>query len=67
MAKLTIDEVEYDTDDFNEDQMKVYNEILYAHDQLNRLNYTVQVLNERCVALSKIIADSSKEVETKDE
>ena len=67
MAKLTIDEVEYDTEDFNEDQMKVYNEILYAHDQLNRLNYTVQVLNERCVALSKIIVDSSKEVETKDE
>jgi hypothetical protein len=67
MAKLTIDEVEYDTDDFNEDQMKVYNEILYAHDQLNRLNYTVQVLNERCVSLSKIIVDSSKEVETKDE
>lgn len=37
MPKLSINDKEYNTDDFNEEQLKLYNEVVVATDQMRRL------------------------------
>ena len=59
MAKITIDEVEYDTDTFNESQLSAYSEINLASDLKKRYEYHVDLLNARIVSLAKFIADSN--------
>jgi len=55
MPKLTINEKDYYTDDFNEDQMKMYNEINLAREEMGRMNYLTQVLDARCNQLGGMI------------
>jgi len=42
MTKVNINDVDYDTEDFNEDQMALYKEIMYATSVVNNLNYQMQ-------------------------
>lgn len=55
MPKLTINEKDYYTDDFNEDQMKMYQEINLAREEMGRMNYLMQVLDARCNQLGGMI------------
>ena len=56
MPKLTIRDKEFYTDDFNEEQMKAYNEIMFAKEQMERMEYTATVLRDRCNLLGSAIA-----------
>ena len=62
MPKLTINEKEYYTDDFNEDQMKLYQEIQIASAEMSRLEYNFKVLENRVNFLAGSIENASKEV-----
>jgi len=42
MTTVNINDVDYDTEDFNEDQMALYNEIMYATSIVNNLTYQMQ-------------------------
>ena len=44
MTTVNINDVDYDTEDFNEDQMRLYNEIMYATSVVNNLNYQMQCI-----------------------
>ena len=59
MAKITIDEVEYDTDNFNDKQLQAYEEINFVNDMKRRHEYQAAVLNTRIVALSKYIVENN--------
>ena len=63
MPKLTINDVEYNTEDFNEEQTKYYNEILYAKEQGDRLRYTAGVLDARAANLADAIIKADKPAE----
>ena len=41
MTMVTINDTEYNTDDFTEDQKVSYNEILFATNLVNNLNYSI--------------------------
>ena len=47
MPKITIDNKDYYTDDFNEEQLKMYNELTLAKAEVNRLEYLKSVLEGR--------------------
>ena len=47
MAKITINDKDYYTDDFNEEQMKIYAEIQMATNELERMSYMARVLDTR--------------------
>ena len=47
MSKITIDEVEYETDDFTEPQNKILTELLYVKEEVRRLDYLTQVMDGR--------------------
>ena len=64
MAKLTLDEVEYDTDDFNETQGKIVNEISYNNNLQTQLDYQLQSLRKTGETL---VAMLKKELEPKTE
>lgn len=55
MPKLTINEKEYYTDDFNEEQMSAYNEINAARAEMSRMDYLMRVLDARCNLLGGVI------------
>ena len=59
MAKIKIDEVEYDTDNFNEKQLQAYEEINFVNDMKRRHEYEAALLNTRIVALSKFIVENN--------
>jgi hypothetical protein len=64
MPKLTINDKDYYTDDFNEDQMKMYNEINLAREEMGRMDYLMRVLDARCNQLGGMIvqiAETPKE------
>jgi|TARA_R110000824_G_scaffold357450_1_gene544911 hypothetical protein len=64
MTKLTLDDVEYDTDDFNEDQQKLIGEINYNNNLSNNLNYqlsSLKVVSDLLVG--KLKKSLSEEVE----
>tara|TARA_R100000664_G_C2668508_1_gene81557 strand:- start:190 stop:408 length:219 start_codon:yes stop_codon:yes gene_type:complete len=42
MTKVNINDVDYDTEDFNEDQTALYKEFIYAANVVNNLNYQMQ-------------------------
>ena len=44
MVKLTIDEVEYETDDFTEEQQKMVQEITYNSNVQKQLDYQMYTL-----------------------
>jgi len=67
MPKLKINETEYYTDDFNEEQMSMYREISVAREEMNRMQYLMQVLDERCNMLGGMIVEIAKQTEEADE
>ena len=63
MPKLTINDAEYDTEDFNEEQMAMYNEVMIAKQEMNRCEYVFKVLEARCNQLAGMIEASSEKAE----
>ena len=61
MAKIVINEKDYYTDDFNEDQMKMYQEIGLAREEMSRMNYLMQVLDARCNMLGGMIVEVAEQ------
>ena len=55
MPKLTINDKDFYTDDFNEDQMKMYQEINLAREEMARMDYLMRVLDARCNQLGGMI------------
>ncbi len=47
MSKITIDEKEYETDDFTEQQSGILKELLYVKEEVRRLDYLTQVMDNR--------------------
>ena len=69
MAKLTIDEKDYYTEDFNEEQNKIYAEVAYTKEQADRYRYLTSILDARINMLASMIvsaADSEEEEEVSD-
>ena len=64
MAKLTINEKEYETEEFNEEQQKAYLEIQLAADLQNKHQYQVELLKQRVSTLAQFIADQAEIEET---
>ena len=68
MPKLTINEKDYYTDDFNEEQMTAYSEITAARSEMQRMDYLMRVLDARCNQLGGMIiqiAEAPAEEEVK--
>jgi len=61
MPKLTINDKEYDTEDFNEDQTAMYNEIRIAKQEMQRCEYVYKVLEARCNQLAGMIEAKPEE------
>ena len=61
MAKITINEKDYYTDDFNENQMAMYREINLAREEMARMNYLMQVLDARCNMLGGMIVETAEQ------
>lgn len=61
MPKITIDEKDYYTDDFTEDQMKAYNEIAFCNSEQQRLAYTLDLLKNKVAELIKVITENNDE------
>ena len=57
MPKLTINDKDYYTDDFNEDQLSMYREISVAREEMSRMQYLMQVLDARCNMLGGMIVE----------
>ena len=55
MPKLTINDKDYYTDDFNEEQMQMYREINLAREEMMRMEYLMRVLDARCNQLGGMI------------
>ena len=57
MAKITINDRELYTDDFNETQQKVMQEINLASSEIDRMKYIAQVLDARVTVLAGLILE----------
>ena len=51
MSKITIDEVEHETDDFTEQQNNILVELMYVKEEVRRLDYLTQVMDSRLKGL----------------
>ena len=56
MTKVTLDSVEYESEDFTEDQQKILGEIVYNKNLASNLSYQVTSLN----TVAKILSDKLK-------
>jgi hypothetical protein len=63
MAKLTINDKEYYTDDFNEEQLAMQQEISLAQSEINRMDYLTKVLQARCSMLAGTIVEIAENEE----
>ena len=61
MPKLTINDKDFYTDDFNEDQMKMYQEIGLAREEMGRMDYLMRVLDARCNMLGGMIVEIAEQ------
>ena len=61
MAKLTLDDVEYETDDFPEEQNTILQEIMYNNNVQTQLNYQS---NSLAVARDALTAKLKQSLET---
>ena len=61
MAKLTLDDVEYETDDFTEEQNTILQEIMYNNNVQTQLNYQS---NSLAVARGALTAKLKQSLET---
>jgi hypothetical protein len=67
MPKLSINDVEYNTDDFNEEQLKLYNEAVVATDQMRRLEVQHKALEGLSNVLASQIVEAGKDAKDKPE
>jgi hypothetical protein len=67
MAKITIDETELDTDTFNEEQTKIFQEISLLSSELARQDYMLRLTDDRrkflASELLKLSQEDTQEVE----
>jgi hypothetical protein len=56
VTKVTLDSVEYESEDFTEDQQKILGEIVYNKNLASNLSYQVTSLN----TVAKILSDKLK-------
>jgi len=61
--KITIDDEEFNVDDFNEEQLKILGEVQYVLKESERLSYIAEVMKERNKALAKLLMESLKKEE----
>lgn len=69
MAKLKIDDRELDTETFNENQQKIFNEITLVGSEMDRAKYMSQLLQERMNMLAQALVkeeDSKSEDQVED-
>ena len=57
MTKVTLNDVEYDSENFTEDQKKILGEIVYNKNLASNLSYQVTSLN----VVSEILSDRLKD------
>lgn len=67
VPKIVVDDKELYTDDFNEQQMKVYEEIIFAKEIADRLKYQLQVLELRMKGLSISLIPKEDEAKSDEE
>jgi|14_taG_2_1085336.scaffolds.fasta_scaffold54231_1 hypothetical protein len=67
MPKIVVNDKELYTDDFNEEQMKIYEEIIFAKEIYDRLKYQLQVLELRMSGLSTELLPKENEAESDEE
>ena len=67
MPKLTIDDKDYYTDDFNKEQMSAYNEMTAARSEIQRMDYLMRVLDDRTKVLANFIITEANKQEEPDE
>ena len=67
MPKLTIDNKDYYTDDFNKEQMSAYNEMTVARSEIQRMDYLMRVLDDRTKVLANFIITEANKQEEPDE
>ena len=67
MVKLTLDEVEYETDDFTEDQNKLLGEIEYNSNVQRQIDYQLHALRSMAESLVTALKDSLTTETTKPE
>jgi len=67
MPKLTIDDKDYYTDDFNKEQMSAYNEMTAARSEMQRMDYLMRLLDERSKVLANFIIMEANKQEEPDE
>ena len=67
VPKIVVDDKELYTDDFNEQQMKVYEEIIFAKEIADRLKYQLQVLELRMKGLSTSLIPKEDEAKSDEE
>jgi hypothetical protein len=65
MPKLSINDIEYNTDDFNEEQLKLYNEAVVATDQMRRLEVQHKALEGLSNVLASQIVEAGEDAEAK--
>lgn len=63
MAKVTINDIEYETDDFTEAQMSAFNELRINQDERDRASYRMHLLTERSKYLTSVFSPQQDEGE----
>lgn len=67
MPKLTINDTDYYTEDFNETQAKIYNDVMFATDQMKRLEMQFKALEGMTNVLASQIVEAGKDAEDEPE
>jgi hypothetical protein len=67
MTKLTIDDTDYYTEDFNETQTRLYNDVMFATDQMKRLEMQFKALEGMTNVLASQIVEAGKDAEDEPE
>ena len=67
MPKLTINNVEYNTEDFNEEQTTLYNKVMLAQDEMQRLDVTFSSLQGLSNTLAAQIVEAGNDAKDEPE
>ena len=67
MPKLTINDTDYYTEDFNETQTQLYNDVMFATDQMKRLEMQFKALEGMTNVLASQIVEAGKDAEDEPE
>ena len=62
MTKVTLNEVEYDTENFDENQISMLNEVIIIKRKLEDIDYDKALYSSRSDLLIKSLEDSLKEI-----